>query len=270
MEYGADPPYEDEHAWQYEIDGGELEGESPTTPLETQPAAAETAPPASGETAVLSAHLEAIVDAAEQSAEQLRAETEQRARERIAEADRAAEYRVAAAEEEVREILSEARANAERVAAEAVNAVDSIHAEAHDTLREAKATLAQARLDAEQNAKEIVGKAREEAREVVRAANLATREVMDDGSELSEQLRELSASLRTNAERLLRDIRLAHGSMTARLDQALPEGLAASRLAAGSRERGRDDDAPSRPRVRPEDADAAVDFDVPDFVMPDD
>jgi hypothetical protein len=37
---------------------------------------------------------------------------------------------------------------------------------------------------------------------------------------VSRNLRDLSASLRSNAERLLRDVRLTHGSMTARLDQA--------------------------------------------------
>ncbi len=270
MEYGADPPYEDEDAWLYEIDGEELESEPPTTPLETHSPAADTTPRPSSETVALSARLQAIVDAAEQSAEQRRAQTEQRARERIAEADRAADYRVAAAEEEAQQILSDARTNAERIASDAVNAVDSIHAEAHETLREAKATLARARLDAEQNAREILDQARDEAREVVRTAHMATREVMDDGTELSEHLRELSASLRANAERLLRDIRLAHGSMTARLDQTLPEGLAASRSAAGARERGRTEDAPARRRARAEDSDPAVDFEVPDFVMPED
>ena len=138
-----------------------------------------------------------------------------------------------AAEEEAGEILAEARAKAEQSAAEAVNAVDSIHAEAHEALREAKATLAQARLDAEQTAKETAREARAQAREIVRAAHLATRDVMDDGGELSDAAARAVGSLRTNAERLMRDIRLAHGSMTARLDQALPEGGASPRSSRG-------------------------------------
>ncbi len=275
MEYDAGPPYEEDDGYEDEADPAawepdadpatsELHEPAPEAPAATE---AEIASPPLTETLVLSARLQAIVDTAERSAEELRAHAEQRASERIAEAQRAAEYRVQAAEEDAAEIVAEARAKAQEMAAEAVNAVDSIHAEAHAALREAKATLAQAQLDAEKLTKEAITKAREEAREIVRAAHVATREVMDDGSELSAQLRELSSSLRNNAERLLRDIRLAHGSMTARLDQALPEGSAALRSAGRLREAERaSGDAPRR-RSRPEDAEAAVDFEVPDFVV---
>ena len=274
MEYGADPPDGGDDGFDDEAETGEWThvppahdeaeaGEWAHEPL----AAPEPAPVALSETAALSAHLEAIVRAAEESAEQMRAAAEQRAHDRIAEADRAADYRVSAAEEEAAELLAQAQAQAERRAAEAVLAVEGIHAEAQEALREAKATLAQAKLDAEKAAKDTVTVAREQAREIVRAAHLATREVMDDGSELSEQLRELSASLRSNAERLLRDIRLAHGSMTARLDQALPEGAGAVRPRESERER---DEQPRAPRrTRPSGGGAPIDFDVPDFVLGD-
>ncbi len=266
MEHGAGPPSQEDEGFDYETDTDVFEHEPPPEDAWDAVEAPIEPPPVPTETVVLSARLQAIVEAAEHSAEELRVQTEQRARERIAEADRAAEYRVHAAEEEAGEILAGARAQAEQAAAEAVNAVDSIHAEAHEALREAKATLAQARLDAEKAAKETVETARAQAREIVRAAHLATRDVMDDGSELSDQLRELSASLRTNAERLLRDIRLAHGSMTARLDQALPEGSAAPRPSRAARER--DDEPPARRRVgRSGDSGPAVDFEVPDFIM---
>ena len=53
---------------------------------------------------------------------------------------------------------------------------------------------------------------------------MVARDVLGEGTEMSRNLRELSASLRNNAERLLRDVRLAHGGMTARLDQASPGG----------------------------------------------
>ena len=51
---------------------------------------------------------------------------------------------------------------------------------------------------------------------------MVAREVLGEGTEMARNLRDLSASLRNNAERLLRDVRLAHGGMTARLDQASP------------------------------------------------
>jgi hypothetical protein len=50
-----------------------------------------------------------------------------------------------------------------------------------------------------------------------------------DGTEVSQNLRDLSASMRSNAERLLRDVRLTHGSMTARLDQAVAGAASESR-----------------------------------------
>ena len=96
--------------------------------------------------------------------------------------------------------------------------------------------------EAFEQALEIRAKARQDAREIVSAAHAAAREVLREGTELSRNLRELSSSLRNNAERLLRDVRLAHGGMTARLDQAAP----------GEAE---------RPRTEPGD-----DLDVPEFI----
>ena len=63
-------------------------------------------------------------------------------------------------------------------------------------------------------------------------------------------------SLRNNAERLLRDVRLAHGGMTARLDQA----------AGGTRRPSRKPDpAPARAASREEDG-PGEELDVPEFV----
>jgi hypothetical protein len=76
---------------------------------------------------------------------------------------------------------------------------------------------------------------------------VVAREVLREGTELSRNLRELSVSLRNNAERLLRDVRLAHGGMTARLDQAVPGG------------------APP-PRTDPDEP--GDDLDVPEFIPP--
>ena len=121
-----------------------------------------------------------IVEAAERAAEDLRQQAEARMRERIAEGDRAAANRVEAAEAEALEVLANAQGEAEK----------------------------------------ILEAARTEARRIVADASAASRDVLRDGTELSGNVRELSDSLRINAELLLRDIRLAHAEMTARLDQA--------------------------------------------------
>jgi vacuolar-type H+-ATPase subunit H len=138
-------------------------------------------------------HVEQIVQAAEHAAEQLRAEAEQRAADRIAEAERAAMMRIQAAEEEADELRAEAVAAAEGLRNEA-----------------AEAAL-EARHQAQARARELIADARRVAHEVLR-----------EGETLSGHLRELSDSLRVNAERLLRDVRDAHSELSARLDRAEP------------------------------------------------
>jgi len=128
-------------------------------------------------------HVEQIVHAAEQTAEELRAAAEARANDRIAEAERAAELRVRAADEEAADV----------------------------------------RAIAESAAREAQENAAKRAREVIHEARIATREVLRDGETLTGHLRELSDSLRANAERLLIDIRAAHTEMTARLDRVDPD-----------------------------------------------
>ena len=139
-------------------------------------------------------HVEQIVEAAERTAEELRAAAEDRANDRIAEAERAAAMRVEAAEEEAAEVRAEALAAADEVRSAAIVAAE----EAED-------------------------KAAARARELIYEARAATREVLRDGETLSAHLRELSDSLRANAERLLLDIRAAHAEMTARLDRVDPD-----------------------------------------------
>jgi hypothetical protein len=85
---------------------------------------------------------------------------------------------------------------------------------------------------------------------------MVAREVLGEGTELSRNLRELSVSLRNNAERLLRDVGLAHGAMTARLDQSAP--------GAG---RGAGEGTANR-RDRPDDHGPGDDLDVPEFMPP--
>jgi hypothetical protein len=163
-----------------------------------------------------------IVEATEQAVEQMRADAEARARERIAEADRAAAYRVQAAEDEAAEVLAAARAEAARLTAEAQELRRLAESEQAALIAEGRRL---AEVEAEQvraNAAQLLERAREEARATTSDARTAAREVLADGGELSTDLRDLSSSLRSNAERLLRDIKLVHASMTTRLDQASP------------------------------------------------
>ena len=197
-----------------------------------------------------SAQVKGILDAAEQAARRLREQAEERAAERIAEADRAAANRVQAAEEEAAEILVEARTQAEQARNEAVAAVGATHAEG-------ERRLAVQRAEAQEKANEMRARARAQAREIVSEAHSIAREVLRDGSEMSRNLRDLSASLRTNAERLLRDVKLAHGSMTARLDQAAPGS-------APARETRREGNLPHSRRAPHEEP--GSDLDVPEFM----
>ena len=98
-------------------------------------------------------------------------------------------------------------------------------------------------------------KARADAREIVSEAHVAAREVLREGTDLSRNLRELSVSLHNNAERLIRDVRLAHGGLTARLDQAGPGGPRREDDLRLLGRRGREDDP-------------GDDLDVPEFIPP--
>jgi membrane protein involved in colicin uptake len=228
-------------------------GESGTRPL--------------SEISVASSKVAAIVEAAERAAEDLRIKTEEKVRSRIAEADRAVELRVEAAEAEAREIIDAARreaAGAEASAREAVRAIHERAAQAREeaeaartaTLSAASSEAARVRGEAESYAEETRREAREEARAIIAEASAAARGVLEDGSELSGHLNELSDSLRRNAERILNDVKLAHARLTADLDQAAPAGSVDS---APHASRG----APSpAARRRPSDDD----FEVPEFL----
>ena len=136
-------------------------------------------------------------------------------RARIAEGDRAAANRIQAAEAEALEVMAAAQEQADKILAEA-------HQQAAD-----------ARDEARREAREIVGRGE---RGVARTSCATAPSCRGN-------LRDLSDSLRSNAELLLRDIRLAHAEMTARLDQG---GAPAN----GGRDVGRDR-RPRRARVPP-------------------
>ena len=111
----------------------------------------------------------------------------------------------------------------------------------HEETREHTERLLQARreelirLDEQAKEQARAGRthAREEARQIVTDAHAVSNEVLAEGTEISRNLRELAASLRNNAERLLRDVRLTHGAMTAQLDQVAPSERAALEREAG-------------------------------------
>ena len=175
-------------------------------------------PRSSSSIASAARHVEQIVQAAERAAEELRAEAEVRAAERIAEAERAADLRIRAADEEADEVRAEAL------------------------------TAAEAALEARHQAQV-------RAREQIAEARTAAREVLHEGETLSAHLRELSDSLRINAERLLRDIRLTHAELIARLDRADPGGW--SDAATGAAPARVPSSAPPEP---------SADLDVPEFL----
>jgi len=189
------------------------------------------------------AHVGRIVEAAERAAEEIRAEAESRARERIAEADRATDNRVRAAETEAAEIMQKAQSEASRLTAEAAK----LRQDAED---ERTRLVAEALEAANAEAGRIRTAAQDEARATLSDARGAAGEVLAEGTELSSDLRDLSTSLRTNAEKLLRDIKAAHSAMVAKVEE--PRG-------------GRSFESDPRPRG----ADRTVsggDVEVPEFI----
>jgi vacuolar-type H+-ATPase subunit H len=152
------------------------------------------------------AQVSAILAAAEEVATEVREQAERRARDRISEADRAAELRVLAAEQEAREILEEAVKDAAR-----------------------------RRAAADGYAAEIRAGAAAEASDLVGAARAVAADVREHGLDLSSDIRDLSRALRTNAERLLKDIKQAHARMTADLDEVDPSPRRPGRRSAAER-----------------------------------
>jgi hypothetical protein len=109
------------------------------------------------------------------------------------------------------------------------------------------------RSEAAQDAQQLRHHADVRSRELIAEARAATREVLRDGEILSGHLRELSDSLRINAERLLRDVRDAHAELSARLDRADPDR---------TRSRTRSPDpSPLSPPASPEP-------EIPEFIPP--
>ncbi|MDO8184772.1 hypothetical protein Q5424_08075 [Conexibacter sp. JD483] len=238
---------------------------------ESSPTEQAAKPQQRGPASVSANRVAAIISAAEDTAARLREDAEQRLRERIAEADRAADNRVTAAEDEAAEIIAEARRIAERLVLEArgeaarmktlagaesgeIRAV--AEQEAREIRREAEAWAAERRADGERRARDLASEAR-----------VVAGEVRAEGLELTENLRELGGSLRSNAERLMRDIVKVHHQLAAHIDHVDP-GPAAVDSSPRRRERERDlprssrDSAPRNGTRRRADDD----LDVPEFI----
>ena len=189
---------------------------------------------------VSAARVAAILTAAEEAAERIRADAEARMEARIAEGDRAAVNRVRAAEEEAAEILAAAKAEADQIRGEA----------------EGRALETMAR--AEDQASRAADEARKRAADLLRDARAVAGDVKSEGVELTEHLRELSDSLRSNAGRLLRDILDAHAALTAELDR-VDGGAPASAVEAEAGPRSGRPERRARPRID-------GDLDVPEFM----
>lgn len=165
-----------------------------------------------------------ILRAAEDAAAGLRDEAERRADARIAEASRAAHNRVTAAEEEAAEILAEAQAAAGALREDAESESIAKRAEAQiaadQLLGDARAEAEEVQRIADVFAQSTRDEAAESARAQVARARELTAEVLAEGTEMHANLRQLSESLKRNAEVLLRDVTLAHRALTAALDEA--------------------------------------------------
>ena len=214
--------------------------------------------------------------AAENAAEDIRLRTEARMRDRIAEGERAAENRVRAADEEAAEIVREAREEAERAKTVAASEALAILAKAHDDADRTRGEAEQAKTAASAEALDIVGRARKEAREsaatmkaqsleALGQARIASADVRAEGMELVSNLREMGDAMRSNAERLLRDVQAIHSRMVAQLDQV--DG-GASRIPS-PRSSERDSGAARRPRDGGLNGPTDIDeLDVPEFIPP--
>jgi vacuolar-type H+-ATPase subunit H len=222
----------------------------------------------------VSAQVAAILAAAEETAQQLRAEAEERLRARIAEADRAAENRVRAAEEEAAEIVRAARdeatgvardtvaraqAEADRIRMEAIEAREKATSEALEIVARAQENADETLREASEAALKTRSEADAKAREMIREAREVSGNVRADGAELAQHVKQLGDSLRRNAERLLGDVQGVHSTYLAQIDKVDPERTHLPTPGSGRR-------AADAGRSRGRDLAGSDDLDVPEFI----
>ena len=119
--------------------------------------------------------------------------------------------------------------------------------EAHDEAR-------RIRHDAERRARDILEDARQEAKTMLTEARAAADAVLEDSKKLAEVLRTTGGALSAEADRLVRDVQLAHRELLGEL--RLP-GVSDRERAARAGEKG----AAARPRKEPEEI-----FEPPDWI----
>ena len=155
-----------------------------------------------------------------------------------------------AAEEESAQLLARSREEAERITTDAREETERLVAERGEELQKMQD-------DADKQARETKAQARTEARDITSEARVVAQDILGEGGEISRNMRELAVSLHNNAERLLRDVRLTHGGMTARLDQVAPD--ASDESADKARSSGKAAAAASKDEP-------GDDLDVPEFI----
>jgi vacuolar-type H+-ATPase subunit H len=223
-----------------------------------------------------SRHVATIIQAAEDAAHAIHAEAEEQVSRRIAEGERAAQYRVQAAEEEAAEILKTAQDEAARLRRDSQSAFEQVKTTATS---EALTILANAQEHADAAIKQAAEAAEasrrdseHRSRELLLDAHAAADGVRAEGLELVANLRQMGDSLRSNAERLLRDVQLIHTRMVATLDQS--GGASARRLGSSGHDGGRAWKSSSTSLVTAPGASTRAsrgrdeELDVPEFIPP--
>lgn len=204
----------------------------------------------------------AIIAAAEETAEQIRLEAERRLRERIAEGERAGQMRVDAAEEEAAEIVKQAQEQATRLREEGEQAKTAATSEALTIAAKGQESAERLLAEARAEADGVRQEAQEHSRQLLRDTRSIANDIRTEGLELVSNLHEMGGSLRSNAERLLRDVQRIHSRMVSQIDRV--DGAI-----GGISERGFS--AP-RPRAQRADRQPAGDeydpLDVPEFIPP--
>ena len=207
-----------------------------------------------------------IIAAAEETAERMRLETEERVTARIAEAQRAADNRVRAGEEEASEAVQLAQAEAARLRSEAEEAAaaatTAATSEALGIIARAEDSASEIVREARQSADTSLAAAEERARGLLEDARATADGVRSEGLEVVSNLREMSNSLRANAERLLGDVQRVHSSLTAQI--ARVERETGIRVGSSSSRRSRGGELPVDGNSLPGDDG----LDVPEFIPP--
>jgi vacuolar-type H+-ATPase subunit H len=239
-------------------------------------AVAENSSPGRSRAGATARQVATIIQAAEDAARAIHNEAEEQVNRRIAEGERAAQYRVQAADDEAAEILKTAQAEGARLRrdsqAEFEQAKTTATSEALTILASAQEQADAVVKQATEAAQASRHESEKRSRELVLDAHAAADGVRAEGLELVANLRQMGDSLRSNAERLLRDVQLIHTRMVATLDDAA--GASAPRRGSSSRDGGRSSRSSSTSSLTAPRSSARAsrsvedELDVPEFIPP--